>query len=384
MQIRTTVIRAVALGLALASSSCAQQSESADGPVYPRSHEDVGNPEELGLVRFVRDYDEGLARAKAEGKPVFLQFQEIPGCMTCTNYAQNVLSHPLLVEAAETLFVPVALRNNSSGDRDDEVRKQMEEPAWNNPVLRLVNAEGEDLLPRLDRTWTVGGIATGMVRALEEAEQTVPSYLRLLAEEEAARDRGLKRAVFAMHCFWVGEVEFAGVPGVYETHAAWHDGKEVVEVYYDPEQVSYAQLVDQAQSRECASTVYWMDASEREIAEAKVEGRAREFSGDPRADRDPKHHIRRTQLRHVPMAPLQAARVNRGLARRENVRALLSPRQLEVLSTVTANEKHDWPDVADQPFRAALQEMARGMAALKQQAAEGEGDQGDAADRERR
>ena len=34
---------------------------------------------ELGKVGWIRDHDAGFAKAKAEDKPVFLLFQEVPG-----------------------------------------------------------------------------------------------------------------------------------------------------------------------------------------------------------------------------------------------------------------------------------------------------------------
>ncbi len=37
------------------------------------------SPVELGRVKFLRSIDQGLARAKTEGRPVFTLFQEIPG-----------------------------------------------------------------------------------------------------------------------------------------------------------------------------------------------------------------------------------------------------------------------------------------------------------------
>ena len=37
------------------------------------------DPVELGRVHFGRQFDAALAASKASGKPVFLQFQEIPG-----------------------------------------------------------------------------------------------------------------------------------------------------------------------------------------------------------------------------------------------------------------------------------------------------------------
>ena len=64
-----------------------------------------GNPEELGKVNWLRNIEEGIAQSATSKKPVFLLFQEVPGCSTCRNYGQNVLSHPLIVEAIESLFV---------------------------------------------------------------------------------------------------------------------------------------------------------------------------------------------------------------------------------------------------------------------------------------
>ena len=71
--------------------------------------------EELGKVQWYRDYDEALSIAKQEDKNVLILFQEVPGCATCRNYGHNVLSHPLMVEAIENLFVPLAIFNNKGG-----------------------------------------------------------------------------------------------------------------------------------------------------------------------------------------------------------------------------------------------------------------------------
>ena len=63
-------------------------------------------PKELGKVTWLRDYDKAIALAKKEQKDVFILFQEVPGCSTCRNYGQNVLSNPLMVEAIENSFIP--------------------------------------------------------------------------------------------------------------------------------------------------------------------------------------------------------------------------------------------------------------------------------------
>lgn len=104
------------------------------------------------------------------------------------------MSHPLIVEAAEDLFVPVAMYNNVGG-HDGAVRERFEEPSWNYPVARYVDAAGDDLIERRDRVYDVQPTAARMVAALEAAEADVPAYLALLRAE--ASD-GLSYATFAM------------------------------------------------------------------------------------------------------------------------------------------------------------------------------------------
>ena len=97
---------------ALACSSSAEFSESSRVDIRPRPE----NPIELGRVHWKRDLDAALAEARAAKKPVFALFQEIPGCATCQRFGAGPLSNPLLVEAIEELFVPVATYNNRQGD----------------------------------------------------------------------------------------------------------------------------------------------------------------------------------------------------------------------------------------------------------------------------
>ena len=70
-------------------------------------------PIELGKVDWLRDMDLAQKQAKEDNKPIFLLFQEVPGCSTCQRYGKQVLSHPLIVEAIETCFVPLAIHNNN-------------------------------------------------------------------------------------------------------------------------------------------------------------------------------------------------------------------------------------------------------------------------------
>lgn len=111
------------------------------------------------------------------------------------DFGQQVLSHPLLVEAIETEFVPVAVYNNKPGP-DKKILARYKEPAWNNPVVRFLGADGKDVIPRQDGVYTVGKVADRMVRVLRSAKRSVPGYLALLARE--AQPRSFVKASFAM------------------------------------------------------------------------------------------------------------------------------------------------------------------------------------------
>ena len=141
-----------------------------------------GNPVELGEVNWLRDFGEGLTVSATSKKPVFLLFQEVPGCSTCRNYGQDVLSHPLIVEAIETLFVPVAVFNNKGG-ADAKVLKYFGEPSWNNPVIRIVNHQKKDLIQRVNGNYSKLGIVQAMRLALQVENLAVPAYLSLLEDE---------------------------------------------------------------------------------------------------------------------------------------------------------------------------------------------------------
>lgn len=106
-----------------------------------------------------------------------------------------MLSHPLLVEAIENEFVPVAIHNNKKG-RDAKILKRFEEKPWNNPVVRFIDAGGKDLVARRGGVYSPVEIASRMVTALQTAKRPVPGYLRLLAL--GAMPKFLHKASFAM------------------------------------------------------------------------------------------------------------------------------------------------------------------------------------------
>ena len=122
-------------------------------------------PKELGKVTWLRDYNKAIALAKKEQKDVFILFQEVPGCSTCRNYGQNVLSNPLMVEAIENSFIPLAIYNNKGG-KDKVILDKFNEPSWNNPVVRIINTKGENVVKRVSGDYSAKTLQKRMVEAL--------------------------------------------------------------------------------------------------------------------------------------------------------------------------------------------------------------------------
>ena len=53
-----------------------------------------------------------------------------------------------------------------------------------------------------------------------------------------------EKATFAAGCFWSAEAAFRKVEGVRDTEVGFMDGAEVVNVAYDPQEISFDELID--------------------------------------------------------------------------------------------------------------------------------------------
>lgn len=256
------------------------------------------------------DFTRSLAVARQSQRPVFLLFQEIPGCDTCTGFGKNVLSHPLIKEAIETQFVPIAVRNNVKG-AEDEIRKRFKEPSWNNPVVRFVNHDGDDILPRKDGVWDAHGIAVRMIATLKANKLVVPGFLEIAAAETAAKT---ETAVFEMHCYWEGEAHLGAIDGVIKTTSAWLGEAEVVEVVFLPNIISKAKLTEAAQKKSCKPVA----TQEVRVARAS----------------DQQHALGGTPYAKLNLTSMQRTKVHADLSRKRDPSRWLSPSQAKSLVTI--------------------------------------------------
>lgn len=301
-------------------------------------------PKELGKVKWLRNMEEAQAQSVKQQKPILILFQEVPGCSTCQRYGNYTLSHPLIVEAIETLFVPLAIYNNKGGD-DRKVLDFFNEPTWNNPVVRIVSADKQDVTPRLSGNYAPLGLVHSMLLALDASNRVAPRYLQLLAEEMQAKAAGTEQATLAMYCFWTGEKEIGKIPGVVSTEAGFMGGREVVQVEYNPAAVSYEDLLKQAEKASCASHVY-TENSQQESAASKVVGQGAISPKDTyRPDREPKYYLSKTHWKYVPMTKLQAVKANSLVGQRQSPASVLSPRQVALADFIAQNKNLKWKDL---------------------------------------
>lgn len=246
------------------------------------------------------------------------------------------------MEAIEDLFHPVLVYNNRQGP-DAELLLRFNEPSWNNPVVRYLNANEKDLIQRKEGVWTTSTTALRMIAALNAADQDVPEYLLALATSEPVSP--LATATFAMHCYWEGEARLGSIHGVVSTRSGWIDSLEVVTLKYDPGLVDYAKLVDTALSFECATRIFTHSPSQLELAR-KVVGKNAialedESSIKDAQASDQKYYLIQTPLRHLPLSETQATKINSALNSGQSVDPWLSPRQSRLLRRILAvNEQN--------------------------------------------
>jgi hypothetical protein len=291
----------------------------------------ASRPVELGRIEWNRDFTAAQEEARKTGKPMMVLFDEVPGCSTCKQFGQGPLSHPLVVDASR-LFVSACVYNNAKG-ADADILKRFKEPAWNNPVVRFLDADGKDIIPRQDGGWTTPALVKRIVAALQGGKVETPEYLRLLNAELNPSAR--QTATFVVGCYWTGEQKLGAVEGVIASRIGMMKGGEVVEVEFDPAVVDYAKLVERVQAMKCASRVYARSDEQLDPARA-IFGKAVERS-DAKVDTRTQQQYNlmfKPAYHYLPLTSIQATRINSAVASRQDADRFLSPSQLALKTRI--------------------------------------------------
>jgi len=305
----------------------------------------IPQPEELGDVKWLRDYDQAILNSKKS-----------PGCSTCRGYGNDVLSHPMIVEAIEESFVPLAIHNNKGG-KDKKILQSFGEPSWNNPVVRIIDTERNALTPRINGKYDRRSLVQGMVSALEKAERPVPNYLALLNEHLSSQVQATQKATFGMYCFWSGEAKLGKIQGVVDSEPGFMGGSEVVSVTFNPEIISYKELVTKAQEEKAFDRVFTYSNDQKKEAASFVTNGKIKKAQQFRADSQPKYYLLHSPYRLIPMLPNQATKVNTAVGLGGDPKAFLSPKQLELLTFVKSNPKKGWKNLYQKPFLKAWNQI---------------------------
>lgn len=279
--------------------------------------QDKQQPKELGEVHWLRNYDEALSVSQEKDLPILLLFQEVPGCATCQNYGQSVLSHPLIVDAIESEFVPLAIYNNKAG-HDKKILEQFREPSWNNPVVRSIHTNGKTSSNRLNGNYSELGLVNYMIDLIKQEKKAIPKYLSLVQDELEAKAIRSETAYYKMYCFWSGESQLGTQEGVFETVPGFMNGAEVVKVKFDPNKTKEKNLDKFAKSVSCTRMT--------DVSKFK-------------ADKDPQYYLKKSAYRYLPLTPMQKTKINSVISTGGDASYLLSPMQKEWLDKIMSREK---------------------------------------------
>ncbi|CAK9022867.1 Uncharacterized protein SCF082_LOCUS15960 [Durusdinium trenchii] len=313
---------------------------------------------ETGLVEFLHNVDEAKEVSLEVHRPVFLMFQEIPGCSVCTDFGKNVLSNEMIRDFIESEFVPCVINNRGTHPVDVEALRMFNEPALNNPVVRFIDDQGNDLIPRKDGVWDALGMLQRMIQAQQafDAAYKPPMYIRWLVQslqlEHPLYRHHFETLILTCECYWSGEAVAGAVAGVVSTEAAWMDNsEECVRVVFDTREVSLLELVKQVRDKDPKmGLVPCTRAQETELHRHEYRTLRKRPIAPIKSYKENKYHLKTsgqfTVAQIASLLPQQLARINACIAANEGYVHLLSPTQTlpaRTLRTRTLSRRHKQP-----------------------------------------
>lgn len=302
------------------------------------AQEDIHITQELGTVYWHRSYDKAIQLSKQSGKPVFLLFQEVPGCKTCQNFGKEVLSHPMMVEIIENEFIPLVIFNNRSDGEDARILKKFKEPAWNNPVVRIIDKDGKDIIERVSGQYSLAEIMTNINLALSASYRPKPEYFKLWSQELTTEKSNVSESVYSMYCFWSGEATLGQLDGVLATEAVWSGFKEAVLVVYDDSKISEEELD--------------LLAQENSFKKLEINKKLR-----LRPEDETQYYLHNSKFSALALSPLQKSRINSALANAEPAEVYLSPKQLDYVNKMTPRIQRKNSEMYKEEFLLAWEKM---------------------------
>jgi hypothetical protein len=246
-------------------------------------------PSSPAVIDWSRDLATANKLSLETGRPILVLCDSAAG----REALNGCFAHPVIADATTELFVPLVLQQADASQ----------------PVVRLTDANGRDLVPCLSGRISPAMLLSSLVAALRAAHRDVPAYLQLVNEEY--NPANLQRATFAVGCYWEGEQQLGKLPGVVSTRTGILDQEEVVQLEFDASRVKSSVLLDQARTLKCFHGVRRPATGTLQIADDQLHA----LSYYP-------------EYRYLPLTSLQATKINAALADQTDPGVFLSPSQL--------------------------------------------------------
>jgi hypothetical protein len=316
-------------------------------PLSPGSR----NPNSIHFA--FQNLENAKRESKRTGKPIFCRRI---GEKYDDSAVPNSLTHPLVVEAAETLFVSLTLESD------------LDVPTVCASV-GILDKDGKRIFPEIYGNQltenSISLLVDMMVASLIKCKRIPPKYLCLLDEEESGKleilpsgeSKTLERVcIFGVSNIHAAEANIAASIGVLDIQAGLHVGRQVLKATYASKVTSFETIVNDAIKKNLVTTIYYQTHGEemvaRRVNNESTSYRALDKMRDLGVEKieevasinkiiDGRSGIRKTALRYVPMTNLQKIRTNRLVFQGyfNEATHLLSPRQAEIMMKSFSNVK---------------------------------------------
>ena len=172
------------------------------------------------------------------------------------------------------------------------------------------------------------------------------------------KNKPYEAATFGMYCFWIGESKIGSIKGVVASKPGFMNGGEVVEVQYDPEVISYKELVRQAKALDAFDRLLVKDERQRKDAQQFISKNKIQTVGKFRADNEPQYYLSKSLYRYLPLLPIQATKINAAIAAGASPFNYLSPGQIKLLEQIKAHPDKKRKTIYQSPyFKAAWENL---------------------------
>jgi len=275
-----------------------------------------------------------------------------------TRRRNEILSHPLIVEAIESNFIPVAISPTAATRQN--LLASPSDMETETAMLIIGTDNQRKTKGSSDEIW-MKHFTEIILDALHQEGIPAPRYLELVNEEFNATERR-ESTVITLHCFWSGEIELGTERGVVYTEPGYIGDREAMYLEFDNSTISYRDILKSSLDLNLINEAFPLNENQNAVAhsimpdEKVVDSDTDAFVPAPKKA-NYKRYLSKSLYRFLPMTKKQAIMVNNALFLEEDPAELLSPRQLQMYRYIKRKKYIEWQNQVRSPdFLAGWQE----------------------------